>query len=973
LRDLGHDGGPDEQDVTLLQTREQASRDHAFAHERTLTAAMAPLRNLVRTMKQNLRKLITNNQGSGHSHRMQYRRAIRVAEIKLQWAEQAQQKAQAQLASSDARLREAQKRRLRVLKLEKNNGALLDKLSEKVLADEAMMTSENEPKTPLAISQFVNTEVSTSEGIVAMNIKTAEGIEMVAAMGGGIAAAKKAAQDRARQSAQRQVKMATEFTKELKMLSDKDKCKEKALITAKFSAHKLKFKPGVFDCGWEGESEMAKQESFLKNEISYNNKELAQGFSASGRVKLLNSANNRTVAAIVSMLGATKRGKQVIMWQQEVFEKEQDFKRSKERAEEIRVATLTGDKAMLAKALETPSDRLGETSAAAVSATPMKSAAPTHKAAAEPVWKRAIDKLQQITGYKPSSDQSQPRAKAASAVQHKSSNSLAVVAASVDPAMEAMRQIPGSAEASESTSQQLPDSHDFNLNSDELGQFITDSISRANKHFSHSRRLQQAEAANSSVNSSVNGTATNITEPTPTPTHRVILSVKDARAALEQAHKELGQAGKAYANANKHAQHQLEVALEARAMSYNVQLLQRVLAIGASADDGAAAVRHLAPPFEFAAGDAVAMAALARRVRNEREKVRQQMTDRENILATSMPLQIKIQELTEQRNTATDRKDAMEFHRQLEDMIAAARETALRTEKAVARQRYKIESAKQAKYRQIDNSVLTAAVKKSRNHAENMKLKARESSEAIKEQFTLIYNIKHKVLKLKTEADKPVQKAEDLDASDDNSEEDINSQLLKHQRVHEAEAELAEAEKLFEKLKEWSREAVVGRTASAWVAAFSAEAYDLKQLVWSSKDASLKAFKLATDVAKTTARAVPGDIAEPREACTAAAITAKDAVFNAYVVAVAAGGRSWVKKLQQQDRDLEKMLRAAAEAAETARQAAQEELRTMQAELETRFKEEVAKAEVQRKANELARAKAKMEELRKVLCFYCAD
>jgi hypothetical protein len=220
--------------------------------------------------------------------------------------------------------------------------------------------------------------------------------------------------------------------------------------------------------------------------------------------------------------------------------------------------------------------------------------------------------------------------------------------------------------------------------------------------------------------------------------------VREATGALKLARTELKRVGKEYANANKHAQHQLEVALEARAMSYNVQLLQRVLAIGASADDGAAAVRHLAPPFEFAAGDAVAMAALARRVRNEREKVRQQMQDRENILATSMPLEVKSQELTAIRNTASDRKEAMEFHRQLEDMIAAARETALRTEKAVARQRYKIQAAKLAKYRQIDNSVLTAAVKKSREHAEDMKLKARESSQAIKDHFKHIYELHRK-------------------------------------------------------------------------------------------------------------------------------------------------------------------------------------------------------------------------------------
>lgn len=360
LRDLGHDGGPNEQDVTLLQARENASRDHAFVHERTLTVAMAPLRNMVRTMKENLGKLVTNNQGSGHSHRTQYRRAIRVAEIKLHWAEEAQQKAQSQLAAADARLNEAQKRRKRYLKLDEKNGKLLDKLAKKVLADEAMMTSENEPKTALAISQFVNTEVTKSEGVVELNIRTAEGVEMVAAMGGGVAMAKKAAQDRARQSNARQVQMATDFTTELKMLSDKDKCKEKALIVAKFSAHKLEFKPGVFDCGWEGEKEMAKQETFLKNEIGYNNKELAKGNSAPGVVKLLNSANNRTTDAVVSMLQATEAGKQVIVAQAEVFEREQDFKRSKEKAEEDRIAELTGNKEMLAAALKAPGKRLGE-------------------------------------------------------------------------------------------------------------------------------------------------------------------------------------------------------------------------------------------------------------------------------------------------------------------------------------------------------------------------------------------------------------------------------------------------------------------------------------------------------------------------------------------------------------------------------------------------------------------------------------
>merc|ERR1712093_471464 len=114
----------------------------------------------------------------------------------------------------------------------------------------------------------------------------------------------------------------------------------------------------------------------------------------------------------------------------------------------------------------------------------------------------------------------------------------------------------------------------------------------------------------------------------------------------------------------------------ARALSGKVARMQTLLAIGGGKGRrGDSGVRYLQPPFEYAAGDVVAMAVFAQQVRASRERRRQQARDNAEIKGAVVPILKKIDLLTEKRDTATTRADAMYFHQQIESLTAAARET----------------------------------------------------------------------------------------------------------------------------------------------------------------------------------------------------------------------------------------------------------------------------------------------------------
>jgi hypothetical protein len=164
-RDASHDGGPEGVDVTIEMQRDEAHKDHAQTHVDTLTASMKPLKELVAKMREKLDYLSTDINGSRHKHRTAFRRAVRMSELKLRWAEEMVRNAQFELRLATGRLARSKDRRNRILGVQRQSEEELQKLLKHVMSDEAIMAGA-EPKTIKVYDMYVDAQVKETHRLV---------------------------------------------------------------------------------------------------------------------------------------------------------------------------------------------------------------------------------------------------------------------------------------------------------------------------------------------------------------------------------------------------------------------------------------------------------------------------------------------------------------------------------------------------------------------------------------------------------------------------------------------------------------------------------------------------------------------------------------------------------------------------------------------------------------------------------------
>jgi hypothetical protein len=114
---------------------------------------------------------------------------------------------------------------------------------------------------------------------------------------------------------------------EMRLMKDKDRCEKKYKAKlATFSANKMKFQVSVHECKYTGDKFINKLKAYLRNEIFYNNRDLAGAVQAEARTRMINRAQKYTLDARNAMARATAAGEAVIVARKVVHERARRLK-----------------------------------------------------------------------------------------------------------------------------------------------------------------------------------------------------------------------------------------------------------------------------------------------------------------------------------------------------------------------------------------------------------------------------------------------------------------------------------------------------------------------------------------------------------------------------------------------------------------------------------------------------------------------